>query len=146
MNPVFVEPQNMVNPGICINCAASPKSERKYFIDTGLQLDYFGAVYFCDSCLLSLVKLCPTAVELSDLTKAEQRIAELEQELMEAEQVYSMLQELGIDRKTLNQLGELSGRVNGNDGLGIVRTVEIPEESSLEQSVLPFELPDLQLR
>lgn len=43
-------------PGTCILCKSSGGDERA-FIDFGMQLDWFGAVYFCTECITEAAKL-----------------------------------------------------------------------------------------
>jgi hypothetical protein len=44
-----------VSPGKCANCGSSKNDGRKY-IDFGLQVDWYGAVYLCGHCLNDIAK------------------------------------------------------------------------------------------
>lgn len=42
-----------VAPGVCVVCK-HPGGDGRLFVDFGFQLDWYGAIYFCDSCVREL--------------------------------------------------------------------------------------------
>lgn len=40
-------------PGVCAVCK-SAGGDRRHFVDFGMQLDWYGAVYFCSECIVEL--------------------------------------------------------------------------------------------
>lgn len=47
----FIDASSAVLPQACIGC----KGFSGRFLDTGLDIDYYGVVYFCDVCLISII-------------------------------------------------------------------------------------------
>lgn len=43
-----------LHPFKCVSCGADHTSVRKYFIDTGIDTEWEGVVYYCDSCFRNL--------------------------------------------------------------------------------------------
>lgn len=74
-------------PGKCANCGASKDDGRKY-IDFGLEVDWYGIVYICGSCLSDVAN----AVGLFD--RLNLRILDLEKALEEEKKNKTSLDEL----------------------------------------------------
>lgn len=85
-----------VSPGKCANCGASKNDGRRY-IDIGLHVDWYGAVYICGHCLTDLAN----TMGLFDDLKGQ--VAELESELENTEDLYSKGVEL---RETVTKLSK----------------------------------------
>lgn len=43
-------------PGKCSGCGAADNSDGRKFVDTGIFIDYYGAVYICVPCILQIVR------------------------------------------------------------------------------------------
>lgn len=69
-----------VSPGKCANCGASKNDGRKY-IDFGLHVDWYGAVYLCGTCL-------------QDVAREMGLFKELESQLVEVEIKSTVVEEL----------------------------------------------------
>lgn len=73
-------------PGECFLCAGD-STTREWFIDTGRQMEFHGAVYICNECLLEMAAMvgCASQVETTALVEAhmllEQKVFGLETEL-----------------------------------------------------------------
>jgi hypothetical protein len=48
----FITPGEMVYPASCFACGSI--SDDNQFIDTGIQIDWVGAIYFCGSCCINI--------------------------------------------------------------------------------------------
>jgi len=64
-----------VSPGKCGNCGASKNDGRRY-IDIGLQIEWYGAMYLCGSCLLDIANTMGLFKDLE--TKLEEAEAKFE--------------------------------------------------------------------
>lgn len=89
-----------VSPGKCANCGSSKNDGRKY-VDFGLQVDWYGAVFLCGECLHDV----SNAMGLFDALRAE--LVEAQEKKISAD----ALQETGVelhDRvvKTFKELEE----------------------------------------
>lgn len=67
-----------VQPGKCGNCGASKNDGRKY-IDIGLHVDWYGALFLCGSCLLDL------ATNMGLFKVLEQEIDDLKNKIIDQE-------------------------------------------------------------
>jgi hypothetical protein len=68
-------------PGKCCNCGASKNDGRRY-INIGLELEWYGFVYFCGECLKDIANTFGLFDDLNELaTKKDERIKDLESKL-----------------------------------------------------------------
>lgn len=46
-------------PGTCLRCLSGPSPQRTYFLDTGIDLEFGGVIFFCNLCLNDFIKNAP---------------------------------------------------------------------------------------
>lgn len=152
VNCSIVEPYNMVAPAICFGCGAGAVSPRQYFVDTGVQFDYYGALYVCDECLKDLLKICRTAVSVHEYLEVETALKHARATIEFDTETFKALDVLGIDPQAIIRLGELHGRsertaasaVNGSVGNESV-LADAEHDVDGAQSRESFNVPQLEL-
>lgn len=103
-------------PACCLFC---PGSAREQYIDTGAQMDYYGAVYICDQCVIAMASQlgCATPERTSQYDR---RFKELTNEKFEL----------------LKRVAGLEAAVRGLADAGLVPIPQLPDPGVL--------LPDAQ--
>jgi hypothetical protein len=71
--------QALMPPGVCRVCGGASKP---WYIDFGLNEEYYGAVYFCSECIGAMANAAGFLTP-AEKTRLEQRIEQLETELFE---------------------------------------------------------------
>ncbi len=105
MRNIVVVDDPILLPGICLRCRVGKSPNRRYFLDTGLDIDYVGAFYLCNTCLEDIVTNMPDGFLKRDVDA----IAEANNDFMEAairdrtyvDKVLKELETLGIDTEKL---------------------------------------------
>ncbi len=118
-------------PSKCAICGSGPETERK-FVDFGLQLDYYGAVYFCSLCMCNVAELLGYVTPAKYNATAEELFAQnnsviiLEGENEEFRRVFATLHGLGalLPDGTPNVVG--SSVSNEDDAKSASKPVQKP--------------------
>lgn len=116
------------SPGKCGNCGSSKNDGRKY-VDIGLQIDWYGAMYFCILCLTDIAKSAGLfdflEAQLQEAQKAVTDVVDLQKygddlhervvtALKDSEEFYAHLRSIGVvDPPTSSNIVELNPRTSG---------------------------------
>lgn len=103
-------------PGCCYLCRSS---NREWYIDTGQSIDFYGAVYICDECIMEMSTLAGmiTPIHADELAA---RIRFFEEENFDLRVKVSGLEQ-AIDGL------RIAGRISGSDPIGIPHMDSSPE-------------------
>jgi len=138
-------------PGTCASCGASSPDDRDY-IDLGISLDFFGAIYFCTFCYTeganALGYVSPEqARELEDkLTAAENHIIEFRTKEKALDDTINLLRNSGLltlsDNLTIGlskSTNQISDSASFGDNSGSEQTDKHTEQSNSKQgsNVIP---------
>lgn len=109
------------HPGKCVHCGCSTKNDGRKYVDMGLQIPRYGAVYFCEHCIREL------GILFGLIDEREIQIRELE--LASAQGILSdVVEENHALRRALSELdflgrngpGTLADEQESENGSGIV--------------------------
>jgi hypothetical protein len=89
-------------PGTCYWCGASNNSGRKWYMDTGVDLDFGGTIYCCDSCFGNMVNATHGEFVSKETVDAvvdgfNDTSDEASRVISEAELIFEACKEFGVD-------------------------------------------------
>lgn len=121
---IRVVEQPTIAPAQCKMCSASTLSEREYWLDTGTMEEFYGAVYYCNTCIEEIGSLCgflpPKAA-----TRLKERLENAKREIRDLKACIGALSDIGVDVSAIDRFiknhpsavgedeGELEGLVAG---------------------------------
>lgn len=136
MSKFFIlEARQLKLPSKCVSCGASGLNDGRKFIDFGYDIDYYGAVYFCELCFVEICKQLgwiskKESVELEEeymLTKA--RMKTLEDEVIAYRNILD-----GVD---FLHLSNTDSSTNDKEVFGNSSTKSAANEKSVGQNTKP---------
>jgi hypothetical protein len=119
--------QNLSHPAKCFCCGRTSRGEGDIFVDFGVDLEEFGAIYFCISCgkeMAVAIEYAPVAEKMlteAELARTAEHAGSLENQL---EEINNALATLGIT---------IPGTVSPNDSSD---SVPSSEDESVRDSVV----------
>jgi len=132
-------------PHVCMRCKAGPSEHRELFFDIGIDTDFDGVVYICDSCLNDICDqsqnhyFSKKAVD-ELLTEVSLLRAEALKTVVEHKLLIEALQELGLNTE---KILENHGRTDSVSD-GTVELLQVSESTSNRDGVqLSFTTPSL---
>lgn len=92
-------------PACCIFC---PGSVRRRYIDTGLQEDFYGAVYICEECVLAMGRMLGM--------KSEEEVGNIiDNHMRDADEMFRLQTRLAAAEEAIHGLVGMFGRDTGPD-------------------------------
>ena len=98
MRPIEVTEKALKLPGTCSKCLSS---NRDYFVDTGMDMEFGGVLYFCNICITEIVRMIPdfmTKKDVDDIISASNdMMTAVKKDKEVVEKIITTLKEFGID-------------------------------------------------
>lgn len=134
---IVIHPQAL--PACCIFC---PGSVRDRYIDTELQIEFHGAVYICDTCILSMGRMIgmiskeQAEILILENTETSTRMFHLQRRQAALESSLRDLADAGYDNVRLNEHGDLSAHFADDESLLADGTRALPERTQGAAAIL----------
>lgn len=107
--PVQVLDSPILHPGQCFKCKSSSREFRRYWIDTGIDIDWEGVVYICDMCMTDIVRNSPdfyTQAEMDSVVNSNNDLLQSAKEQVEkGKNLLAALKALGFDADFVLEAG-----------------------------------------
>lgn len=117
-------------PYYCFRCRADASSQRPYFIDTGIHVDFEGQIYFCSNCITDIAFTAPdifTEKQMNDVRDGHKELAaQARKAVMDYESIIDYLEGIGFSSVRLLEIIE-------ENTLPPVENFDVPQTENEEE-------------
>jgi hypothetical protein len=140
-------------PGTCVICGSAGDDNRS-FIDFGLNIDYFGVIYFCTICFAEIAVACNFVdnTHYRELLQRNQELTEaLEQAQLRNESLNDTFRKHFAGDSPVDTLRdtsdhyEVSRTLEGSNQYAVISAEDVDESSDVEELGSILDAPDIDI-